>query len=68
MNKFTILIAFLGAFPSVLPAAFAQNLIDNNSFETACEGLKSVYGRVQGAEDFNEMVPPWLFWKKRLNR
>ena len=52
----TFLFLFCAIFAQ---SSFGQNLVENNSFETACELLPAAYKRCGNQSDTKDFAPPW---------
>jgi outer membrane protein OmpA-like peptidoglycan-associated protein len=50
---------FLLCFCSNFTQGFTQNLVENGSFETACELLPAAYKRCGNQSDTKDFAPPW---------
>ena len=59
MSKSIFFCCLFGLAPNFFTELSAQNLVPNNSFETACETLPAAYKRCGNQSDITEFAPPW---------
>jgi outer membrane protein OmpA-like peptidoglycan-associated protein len=59
MSKSIFYFFIFGLSPNFFTPLLAQNLVENNSFETACETLPAAYKRCGNKSDITDFAPPW---------